>query len=400
MSTDVLVIGAGPAGSAAAMVLARRGVDVVLVDRLTFPRDKVCGDALIPDALAALGTLGVRDRVLAQARRVPSAHIHSPNGTGVVLRGDCASIRRVVFDDLLRTAAVDAGVRFLAPYRAVGPLTGGSDCTGARFHERVSGRTLDVRARWTVLATGAAADVLARFGVAERRDASATAARIYFRVPVNIAAELPSFLFSFDRHTAPGYGWVFPGPGHVFNVGIVVFHDRVRAPAERNLRLMLGRFLETFGPARTVAQAALSRTQLVGAPLRTALGGATFSRPGLLVVGEAAGTTYSLTGEGIGKALETGMLAARTIDEALRGGDAPALAAARYAQRVETAFRDRFRAYQLAQRFLAYPWVGDFLAWRANSGHVVRSQLEAMFRETTSPRELFSFVGLVRALLR
>jgi menaquinone-9 beta-reductase len=399
ISTDVLVIGAGPAGAAAAISLARRSVDVLLVDRSEFPRDKVCGDALIPDALAALDALGLRDAVLTHARRLEGMEIHAPSGRAVRLKGECAVVPRLVFDNLLRDVAVAAGARFLAPYRAVAPVVRTSRCVGATFRHPSDGSALEVEARWTILATGAASDVLRAFGVADRMEASATAARVYLEMPALRAPELPFLIISVDRHIAPGYGWLFPGPGGMLNVGVGVFHDATRRPGEANLRTIMARFLETFEPTRDARAAAASTTRFMGAPLRTGLTGAQLSKPGLLVAGEAAGTTYSFSGEGIGKALATGMLAADVVSDALERGEYAEAAAAQYARRVETTFRDRFRAYKIAQDYLQHPRVADFLAWRANAGSFARAQLEGMFTETVNPKQLFSVGGLVRALL-
>ena len=87
---DVLVVGAGPAGSAAAMTLAKAGYDVLMVDRCVFPRDKVCGDALIPDAVQALERLGLKQRVLRHSRALDGVRVYAPGGEFIDVTADTA----------------------------------------------------------------------------------------------------------------------------------------------------------------------------------------------------------------------------------------------------------------------------------------------------------------------
>lgn len=398
LETDVLVIGAGPAGSAAALTLARHGLRVMLADRARFPRDKACGDALIPDALASLAALGVDHVVLPRAKHLAGLVITAPGGRRVQLRGPCAAVPRLVLDDVLRQAAIAAGARWMAPARAIGPIEEGDRVYGAMLRVVPDEAPTAVSANWTVLAAGGAStDLLRAFGVLARPTPSAMAARFYAYVPPSRADTFDELHISFERDLSPGYGWVFPGPGNVFNIGVGVFADARRADGRANLRVLLDRFCGAFPPAQAVLAASTSVTPLVGAPLRTGLSGARLGRPGLLVAGEAAGTTYSLTGEGIGKALATGMAAAEAIAQA--GGDSRGACHEAYARRVQSDFSRRFRAYSLAQRYMAYPVVADYLAWRARTEGYVRRSLEALFNETADARVLFSPRGIVRALL-
>ena len=130
---DVLIAGAGPAGCAAARSLAQRGLRVVLADQRTFPRDKVCGDGLISDALGALGALGLLARVTQHAVRSRELRIYPPSRRPVSLGGDFACVPRQDLDLLLWNAAADAGAVCVSGITALAPLEEGGRVTGVRF---------------------------------------------------------------------------------------------------------------------------------------------------------------------------------------------------------------------------------------------------------------------------
>jgi flavin-dependent dehydrogenase len=146
--------------------------------------------------------------------------------------------------------------------------------------------------------------------------------------------------------------------------------------------------------------------EIKGAPLRCSLDGARFSRPGLLVTGEAAGSTYAFTGEGIGKAMETGLLAAEALTGALVPGPAVAAAPpaddARLRAGYEAALRalkPRFDLYQRASRVNEHPWLTDLLIWRAQRSARVLRGMSRVLDETGNPGSLVSLRGLSRLLL-
>jgi geranylgeranyl reductase family protein len=400
-TAEILIVGAGPSGAAAAHVLAAHGRDVLLVDRSTFPRDKVCGDALIPDALNALRCLGLDQRVSAESRPSSSVRVYAPHGRYVSADVDVGCIPRRRLDDLLLQAALASGARIAPPYALAQALEHQGRVVGATFASCDGADALTVHAHFTLLATGAAVRPLELFSVAQRRSPSALAARVYVRVPRDVASKSQHFSISIDRAISPGYGWIFPGPDDVFNVGVGYFTDTTRSPPSTNLRTLLARFLASFAPARDLMSRACSVSTVRGAPLRTALTGAALARPGLLVIGEAAGLTYPFTGEGIGKAMESGIVAgeilARCTDASQSGRDE---AARRYAAAIRARFDARFRAYRLAQRWLSRPALSDFLAWRGTAGTYVGEQLRSLLLETADPRALFSLGGVLRALVK
>jgi menaquinone-9 beta-reductase len=398
MRSDVLVVGAGPAGSAAARALAHAGLDVVLADRHAFPRDKACGDALIPDALAALRRLGLYEAVMARAHPLPALDIHAPGGACVRLAGPSACVPRAVLDETLRAGAVAAGVRFLARHVLAAPAADDRGVRGAVFRRLGDGAEVRVEAPVTLLATGAAAGPLQVFGVCERVEPSAMAGRVYLRVDPVLAADLDALCISYDRAICPGYGWVFPGPDGVVNLGVGFFSDGP-PPATRNLQRLLERFVDTFPPAARVWSQGRLLGPMKGAPLRTGLRGARLHRPGLLVTGEAAGLTYAFSGEGIGKAMEGALLAAAVVAQAFDGAFDLRDCGAIYEAELRAALAKRFRAYDVVQRRVANPRLADLLVRRARPGSYAQRELEAVFNEAAAPRELFSPWGMLRALV-
>ena len=396
---DVLVVGAGPAGSAAARTLARAGVDVVLVDQHAFPRDKVCGDGLIPDAHRALARLGVLDEVMALAQ--PARHLRcvAPRGGRIDVPGTLAVLPRRQLDLVLCRAAAAAGARMHAPLRFVAPLEEGGRVVGARLQGGGDGRPeRTVRARWVVLATGAVPQAALAAGVCRRHTPSAVALRGYVRNEAMVG-RITELEVLWHRRLKPGYGWIFPCRDGVFNIGVGVAHShrtgadgRGRMP-DVNLREVFAAFAEVYAPARALLDGGTLLGELKGAPLRCSLEGADFSRPGLLVAGEAAGSTYALTGEGIGKALETGLLAA----EALLADRAPDDAAVRTRYEAAlAALKPRFAIYDKASSVNARPWLVDLLVWSARRSPRRLERMSGVLEETHTPGNLITARSFLR----
>lgn len=408
---DVLVIGAGPAGSACAMTLAARGCAVVMVDQHTFPRDKVCGDALIPDAIQALRRLGVLEQVLAEAWKPQQVRCIAPSGRSVDFGATLAVLPRRRLDLLLVEAAINRGARFLSGLRFVQPVeaaaVGGrvvgadfqpSDQRNAHLHpvERV-------RARHTVLATGASTASLLAAGMATRREASAMAARLYVqwdsrRNDHDTASQGGALQVIWNKGLSPGYGWIFPGPRGVYNLGVGTFQSQPNAdPKARNLREMFTGFVAGNAVAHRLLQEGSVLGRLKGAPLRSTLGGARWWRPGMLVCGEAAGSTYDFTGEGIGKALETGMLAAEAIVAGMSrqgAGEDPGPAYAASLEGLQT----RFELYQRGNLINRSPWIAEVLVGLARASPRLRTRMGLLLEEKITPDALLSAMGLLRMM--
>jgi len=390
---DVLVVGAGPAGTAAARALARRGLDVVIADRSAFPRDKICGDGLIGDSLGALDTLGIRARVLIEAVMADELRLYPPNGRYASIRGTLACIPRERLDAILLDSAIEAGARFLPSTNVTDAIEDNDTIRGARFHHNET--AIDLRARITLLATGANATALEAFGLSVPMKPTGAAGRAYFEAPAEVASRFTHLTIAYCEGWCPGYGWIFPGPGNRLNLGVGIF-----GTGGKRLRAFWEYFQARFAPAAEIARSSRQLTEFRGAPLRTGLAGAQFGRPGLLVLGDAASMTYPGTGEGIGKAMESGLLAADFVAQALAGQLSIATVHESYAAEFRRRHLGRYESYQIAQSCAARPWLVNFLARRANAGRFVREHLEALIDERDDASDLFSIRGLLTALVR
>ena len=295
---DVLIVGAGPSGSAAAITLARAGLDVVLVDQHTFPRDKICGDGLIPDSHHALRQLGVLDEVMAQAQASGIIGCIGPRGGRMNVPGTLAVLPRKTLDSILCRAAVAAGARMFAPLRFDATIDERGVAVGAAL--RHGDTTHAVRARWVILASGAVPQALMAAGMSERTTPSGVALRGYVKNDAMVG-RIDALEFIWHRAIAPGYGWIFPCRDGVFNIGVglVDSHNDARGgklvKREVNLRHVMDEFTRVYAPARELMQGGTLLGPMKGAPLRCSLEGARYTRPGLLVVGDAVGSTYSLS---------------------------------------------------------------------------------------------------------
>lgn len=360
---DVLVVGAGPAGSAAAIALARAGREVVVLDKAAFPRDKPCGDLIGARAMAWARRLGLDERDIAPYSRLAGVLITADGGTldltpataigRIPLRDSEARIvPRLVFDHAMVRAAVRAGARLeCGVVREVGvPGEGGRL---VRVQEAAGGERL-MLARGVVVAGGYGCRVAA--DVMPVRRSGEPARGIAMRGYVTGCAAPPDrIVFSLDRWVLPGYGWVFPLPGGGANVGVGTLADPARG-GDAHLREMFERY--TSDPA-SPATVWLAGAEPVGAPRSWPLDLGPRRRrlvaDRLVVAGEAAALVGPLTGAGIAFALESGARAGATLAAALAAGDASERSLLPYQQAVRRRFLPWLRAELWAQRCLGDP---------------------------------------------
>ncbi|MDP1794703.1 MAG: NAD(P)/FAD-dependent oxidoreductase [Acidimicrobiales bacterium] len=314
----VVVVGGGPAGSAAAITLARAGVDVVVVDKATFPRDKCCGDGLTTGALRRLEGLGLDPATLPSWQQVDDVVVRSVSGRVVRFplprnRGTYAAVvRRTELDaELLRlAAAAGAQVREGVAVEAVERTPSGVAVTIAGG-ERIEGEYL-------IAADGVWSTVRKLTGASDEEGYLGEwhAFRQYRKSTTEDSRDL---WVLFETDLRPGYAWSFPLADGTVNVGIGILRQPGEPTKElgRKFREVLERpqFRDVIGDS--IEESPAKAWPIPARVEKTALD-ALDGR--VLFVGDAARATDPMTGEGIGQAIETGELAA----EAITGSERPA----------------------------------------------------------------------------
>lgn len=316
-ATDVLVVGAGPAGSSAAAWAARSGRAVVLADAATFPRDKTCGDGLTPRAVAELDRLGLGDwmrgrMVTRGARLVGSSHsAEVPWPVQGVLPAVGSAIARTDLDDRIRLTAIESGATMLQGARAVDATRDGDRVTSVVLATAHGPR--EILCRTLLVADGARSTLGRQLGrVWHRNRAYGVAARAYAKSGRSGEEWLSAHeLRDSGGRPRPGYGWVFPLGNGLVNLGVAAIAT-ARRPAAVSLRREIDAFAERVrdsweldGPIRAVKSALL--------PMGGSVSGVAGRNWALL--GDAAGCILPTSGEGIDYALEGGRLAAGVLDE-------------------------------------------------------------------------------------
>jgi geranylgeranyl reductase family protein len=373
---DVIVVGAGPGGSSAAYHLARAGLDVLVLEKSTFPREKVCGDGLTPRAVKQLVGMGITlepehgwfpnkgIRIIGGGARIELdwPELSSYPGFGLVRT-------RRGFDEIVARAAKQAGARLMEGVTVTGPVLDdpAKRIVGVTARDTAAGNgdggaERTYRARLVVAADGNSSRLSLAMGLRKRDDRPlGVAIRTYYASPRHDDDYLETWLEMWDGNALlPGYGWIFGVGDGTSNVGLGLLNTSASF-GHLDYRALLRRWL-----AAMPAEWGFTEENRV-APVRGAALPMGFNRTphytnGLLLVGDAGGMVNPFNGEGISSAMESGEIAAQVIVQALARPDR---ASAELALRgYPEALKDAYGGYYtLGRKFveaIGHPWFMKF----------------------------------------
>ncbi len=384
----VLVVGAGPAGIAAGLQLKKEGVESLLVDRARFPRDKICGDAISGKVVELLRKL---DPSILSGLEKSSIQCASWGVTFVAPNGKALEIpfkkdyqkedtsppgfisKRFDFDYFMLERARERGVEVLEAF-------------DAQHFERKNGnweiRSADgqrIEAGLLIFANGAHSRFARQAGIRKEKKHYCAGVRAYFK-GVEYAHPGHFIELHFSRSFLPGYFWIFPLPGGLFNVGVGMRSDKV---SRKNIHLrerMMQMIKEDKNLKKRFARAELlGKIEGYGLPLGSKK--RRISGEAYLLAGDAAALIDPFTGEGIGNAMLSGVEAAKVAAEAVRSGHFEAEFMQRYDENV---YRKLGRELQLSykmQQLVNYPWLFNLVVNRASKSETLRNTISAMFED-------------------
>jgi len=364
---DVIVSGAGPAGSTCAFFLSKAGRSVLLLDRARFPRDKICADNKSWICTALVKEMGLwsafhelpKQEIHAMLFSTPGGHqLRVPLETARIKRhGPHYNVRRKLFDNLLFLAAKkQKTVTTHQRFSVHGVLKKDGRVVGVKGTDS-KGRQRQFFASVVVGADGSQSPVARTAGiepvVAERH---ATNARAYFE---GVQCDPHCVELHYLPGVNPGYFWIFPVDNGVSNVGVGLPTTYVRAhhldPRKMLLELMqLPQFKDRFKKAKRVSDIGVWGVT-VGSSKRKPVSGA-----GFVLVGDAANAAVTFAGEGVGPAMRSGKIAAESIHAALADGDVSAKSLRRYDDALWRVIGPENKAMATLEFFIKNPAVFDF----------------------------------------
>ena len=376
IEVDVIICGAGPAGSACAIRLADSGLKIALIDKATFPRDKTCGDALSIDVINQLAILSpqLAQEFTALAEKVPSygVRIYSPAHESLDIpflqedKNACGYISpRLDFDNLLLNFAKRTANVQLFEHCNIENIVHGNDSILATANGK------EFKAQLIIGADGAhsiVAKMLAGFKV--EKDHYTAGLRVYYEGVKGLDDH--NFIeLHFFKEALPGYLWIFPLPGNKANVGIGI-PSSIIARKKINLKKILENLLSTNENLKDRFKDATPLESIKGFGLPLGSKKRKISGERFLLTGDAASMIDPLSGEGIGNAIRCGRIAAEHAMDCFKENNFSATFNKAYDKEVYRRMWNELRVSRIMQKVFTHGWVLNLLVRKGNKSRYMK----------------------------
>ncbi len=393
VKTDVLVLGAGPGGAATALFLAKENIPCIVMEKATFPRDKICGDALSGKVVEVLNRLdkNIIDSLSADAKALDCWGVTfvAPNGMplSIPFKLDYASNserrlapgfieKRIDFDNFLIGLVKRESAIQLLENTAVESF----EKTAEGFIVRSKDNKCEIHTRLVIAADGAHSQFARQQGGIEvdRKHFSA-GVRAYYKNVSGI--KTGNYIeLHFLKDFLPGYFWIFPLADNACNVGLGIRSDVV-SRRKINLKQKLGEVIKTHPVLKERFANAEITDDVKGYGLPLGSKKRKLSGDNYMLVGDAAALIDPFTGEGIGNAMLSGMCAAASAKACIEADTFTADLLRNYDTAVYRRLGHELKLSYRMQQLVNYPWLFNFVVRKANSNKVLRETISVMFED-------------------
>ena len=393
IATDIFILGAGPGGAAASLFLAKEKISCVIADKAVFPRDKVCGDALSGKVVEVFNKY---DRSLIEKLSADPIQLNSWGVTFVAPNLEELSIpfrlqkkdtngkeiapgfisRRIDFDNfLVQELKKQPSIQFLEGTEFV------------KFEKTANGYrcfskdgNVCVETRIVLCADGAHSQFAKKIaGIQVEHEHYCAGIRAYYK-NVSGCKEGNYVELHFLKDFLPGYFWIFPLPGGYANVGVGMRSDKVSSK-KINLKNELLSIIEKYPQLKKRFQHAEIADEIRGYGLPLGSKKRSISGDNYLLIGDAASLIDPFTGEGIGNAVMSGMLAATQAGKAVQENNFSASFLKKYDEAVYGRLWDELKLSYRMQRLVNAPWLFNFIVRKANRNKTLRETISVMFED-------------------
>ncbi|MEM7110019.1 MAG: NAD(P)/FAD-dependent oxidoreductase [Bacteroidota bacterium] len=404
MKFDVAIVGAGPAGSSAAIKLAQSGLKVTVIDRASFPRDKICGDALSVDVVNQLAMLSpelaVEFEKFSEKTPAHGVSIYAPNGTPINIPfvnknvNKCGYIiPRKKFDHLL--------FQHLKTFQNIKCIENQKISKFSRTESGIEivGKDFSLQCQLVIGADGAYSTVNKKLGeISVDKDHHSAGLRMYYKNVTGFNEGNYIELYFFND-ILPGYLWVFPLSDHRANVGIGMLSSAVDSKRV-NLRATLRTLLDSHPLLKHRFKEAIPLENVKGFGLPLGSKQRSISGDRFLLTGDAAGLIDPFSGEGIANAIRSGRVAAEHVITCFDAHDFLAQYNKFYDREIYRRMGKEFRISRSLQNLCKYPKLFNFLATKSNQSTYLTDLLTQALAEIDVKKVLIRPGFYLRLLFR